>query len=640
MSEINIFGRDLPLSVKKEPEIKPNERHEAIREQLYARIIRDATATQHFIEWIDSVRVEQSVTEVEETLVKQVEKVFADIPTEEIERIREWRRIRDEETEMFGVIEDTVSEEDAVGLLKALDSNEEYVRLSDEADRLEELVKNHPDLELVLQTDAWTHAILEAHKEVSAFKQKPELARLAVNQLFKNDGETPLKKDEIIRTIFEPFAVQFVLTSKAYDRLTNLSLDTIGFYRRGTSFAFVLEHQKKKRNHEQETIRHESAHRVIDRAHSHGHDLSFQNIDRSLEWVKTHSASPEGSLQRDILLPIAKKNFLKAIQVSAIDALHNEFIAELINARFQRNEVLSRWHWATAENAAKQYSKVVTHSIEQIKQFDPVFADELEKKNIHILKQFARAKQSVVRALQLAQFLPDPNARAFVVAAAFVMPIRSYHHLPEILRRTYSEAAMQKAEQERFVDDLLYGGTIPGFERLNQFLLTQTSEEKGIKSIRWFDVMSSVRDAFVEDWKITSLGILIELCGRMEKWPDRFISDPENSPMREIAHSFFDHVVDAVWRDGVPHVPCDPVNIQKHPYLQAGFIDSLQVSLNGEFYSDDLSLFLGLTDRNPTREEVLSSAMAIFCEKAGVKKEFDALVEKYVPVDTTMGSES
>ncbi|MFI3155386.1 MAG: hypothetical protein QX199_04445 [Methylococcaceae bacterium] len=431
----NLFGREMPASVRRDEALSPHEQHKAAKEQMMETIIHHAEGVQAMLKWVDSVTLEMTRDEVAAMFDENIQKTFKGIPFEFIERMGDFEKKRRE-----------------YPMGNSRDSD-----LWNEIQEMRRQLEKDPNFFFVREVVSWSLDMVQAWTDVYDLRQKPLFILIDLNEELAAKRYRPLIPEDIVEVIFEPFCVHIVVTPDAYQRLDDddnkkdknnggdeedESGDSLGFFLVGTHFTLV----KGGEDGEEvaETARHESGHHLIEEAHSFGNSSVLAGIRRGFDqiaWEKTTPLSyPEGVKK-------ARQRLWRQTRMSVLDELHNEFLAELNVARHLSGERLEYWHWATAENRADDFAKTMKKEIKKLRPIDPKFATKLSKSKIDIAKRFEEEKGAVIDALQLASVLPDPDARSFVVALAFVTPIRSYHHMEEILERKYSPEVIVRAER-------------------------------------------------------------------------------------------------------------------------------------------------------------------------------------------------
>lgn len=388
---------------------------------------------------------------------------------------------------------------------------------------------------------AWSKDMMKAWDEVRAIGGDPVMARAHANvalRLTKRDG---LKAGDVLGVSFHPFCVELVLSAEKFDAVSNHIEPIGGFYKPGTSFEFIREV-----NIPNTVDAHELGHRLIDRAPSHGSGDPIHTFANTLRPLKNFPNAPDEI--RDFFL----ESSLRSTGEHALDRLHNEFLAEMNVAR-REGTVEHERDWSSAERFARAFPEKV-HALVADMQGTPELVARLEHLAHGIVPRFERAKEGVITALRIASRLEDTSARDFVAAAMLVMPVRSYHHLPKVMRKKYGEEAVA--------------------------------------------------------------GIM---------------SDERDESLRDIALHKFGDVVDNIWQTGVAGNASIAEEISRDPLRREAFLYALQMTFDMETYDEDLSTYLKLRDRRPTRAEVLASPMAEFVRAAGMEKEFVAMVDSVLP---------
>ncbi len=404
----------MPSSVRKDESLSPYEQHQAAKEQMLETIIHHAEGVQEMVKWVDSVKGTMTREEISEKFSAHAQKALYGISEIFIEEVAEflrekqnrggWRRRRD-------ILEQT------------------------------------PNFSFVYEILQWYLIMNQAWEEVSELRQNPSRIFEEANRALARQGYPLLEREDIIDEVIEPFCIHIIVIPEAFQRITpgenqDDRRDSLGFFLPGTHFSFVK--MSYETHEEEETIRHESGHQLIDRAPSFGQGDVLSDIRRGFERVgRDRSVS---SLSRKNAA-WNRQRLWKQIRASAVDRLHNEFLAELNVVRHRISENIEERYWSTAESSADDFRGAVAREIAELRPIKPKFARKLATSTVDIYDRFQREKSAVTHALHLAPFLQDPDARLFIVALTFVMPIRSYHHIREVLEKKYSKETVEKAEK-------------------------------------------------------------------------------------------------------------------------------------------------------------------------------------------------
>lgn len=282
---------------------------------------------------------------------------------------------------------------------------------------------------------AWSKDMMKAWDEVRAIGGDTEKARVAASAALRLSAKQVLQPKDVARTTFHPFCVQLVLRPKIFDAVCGHTEPIGGFYQPGTSFAFIRAHET-----EAGVDAHELGHRLIDRAPSHGEGDPIRAFESSLMHVRNNPDAPEPI--RDFFLASSVRNAGEF----ALDRLHNEFLAEMNVAR-REGAVDRHRNWSSAERFARAFPEKV-HVLTAKVENEPEHVARMNQLSHTVVRRFERAKFWVNKSLRIASHLADSNARDFVAALMVVLPVRSYHHLPQMLRQKYGNALVERAESD------------------------------------------------------------------------------------------------------------------------------------------------------------------------------------------------
>lgn len=639
MESIKMLGREIPMSVPKDERLSVNNQREAMKKKMIDTVIHDANAVQRFIEWIDTITVDMTQEEVFGALEEKVQQALKGVPPFFVDDVRWVEERNRRKNNQYHELRANSDDENA--FIVELTKREEEDRENE--DRYEAIV-NREHFFFVREVLIWKDAMKEAWSEVRPLQGNPERVLAYVNGMLAERREKPLQKNEIVETIFEPLCVQLVLVPDAFLRLRGAQ-DAGGLFFQNTHIGLIKHHEKLSEKKQERVQRHESGHHLIDKVHSWGNQEVFRSLNDS--WQRfldfKYMDAPESILEHERMLIIKKAKFF------ALDTFHNEFCAELNAVRGYDASKLKSWHWGTAEKRAGEFQEKIALLIKKMRREEPEFAKTMMETAVNMVKRFERQKQSVVRGLAIASLLPDPGARDFVVATAFVLPVRSYHHIIDILKYKYPEQEKRIDDEvwreefkeimhkDQTKEDLLLKAIFSSkkkktvqkentFDRLHR-LMMHTKEPKNID---WNEEFSVGGTVLLQEWNITSLEDLRTILVRMRQWPS-WEETVYSTPMEEICVAFFNDIVDELWREGKMKKKISPQEIAQDSDMRTGFLHALQISFYGDFYAMDLSEYLRLDNRPPSRDEVLRSPMAKFCKKMGAEKEFLAMVDEKLP---------
>jgi len=415
MPPTNIFGRELPSHVQRDKALSPHENHASAKEKMLETVIHHAEGVREMLRWTDSVTGSMTREEVSEQFSAHAQEAFHGI------------------SEMFI--------EEVAALLREKQNRWEWRKRK-------EALEQSPNFFFVYEVLQWYLAMSQAWDEVNDLCQNPARLSEEINKALAAQGRSALEPEDTVDRILEPFCIHIVLTPEAFQRIDHEEgiddkRDTLGIFLAGTHFSFIEASDIERE--EVETMRHESGHQLIDKAPSFGQGDVLLDIQRGFGRVgRDRSVSSPSRKDAEW----NRQRLWKRTRASAVDRLHNEFLAELNVARHWANEELEGKHWSTAENDADGFARTNEQEIQKLRPLKSKFAKKLAASPVDIDSRFQREKKSVIHALRLASFLPDPDARLFVAALAFVMPVRSYHHIKEALERKYSQEEVERAEHE------------------------------------------------------------------------------------------------------------------------------------------------------------------------------------------------
>ena len=609
-----MLGREMPVLPKKVAELPPRERHEAARDAMMETVIHDADATLEFIQWVDGVTPDMTREEVFTRLKEQMDNLLRDVPKELEEIIAKLLKNSEESLKVEHAlisISDNATNGDADAYEAACDE------LFFEDLELRAAMRAFQDAEFAWAIQYWAWDMERAWDDVHALQGDPEKARAAINELLSRRRDpVVLGADDVEDVYFAPFCVQFVLRHEAFLAVHGDGQDAAGFYFPNSNFACIDE-KFARQGGAQETMAHEYGHRLLDHAPSHGRgNLTWRLHDsRQSRTVKERKEWNEALVQD--------------VGAAALDKLHNEFLAEMNALRTMPLEETRNHHWSTAENNARNFAgEVETFCAAHPKERKLI--ERLRALAKNMLPRFERAKRSVIQALVIASALPeDTQARDFVAAAMFVLPVRSYHHLPEVMKKKYGEETVEKIEHAELMAalaNLTNGEETPDFASLDAVMRSLRAHGAAVdwpESLWPFDVL--------DYWEVETLAQLQDVLARMRQWPIVARVHSEYDMPVEMAASFFGVFVDKIWRGGVAALPWPPEAIANDQVLRQGFLRALEITFDERTYDENFSYYLNIRGRGPRRAEVLASPMAEFVRAAGMEKEFVVMVDSVLP---------
>ncbi len=608
-----MFGREMPKMPKKVAELPPRERHEVARDAMYEKILEHTDAVLGFIDWADSVTEDMTEEEVGRALTLQVEHALQNVPVEVQKNERKLVLLQAERGTLFRTIFLDDNKEPSPEL------GQRYIQLDDDIEALENAQEQSEESDYARCVMHWEMAMRHALAEVRALHHDADRAADAVNRILEERGDAQFKKEDVVRTVFLPFCVQFVLKNDAFIRV-NDNNELGGFYLTNSNFAFVAEGDNALLR--EVTIAHEYGHRLLSDELRHGRDQPTSITSAVARVVHANKNAP--AFEREYY----EQMLIKAVAHSAFDNLQNEFVAEMNAMRTTSPEKISNHYWATAERDARKFRAELSDALAPLE--DRLnLVKKLERSADNMVPRFERAKEGVTHALYVAAHLEDDSARDTVAAAMLVMPPRSYHHLTEVLRRKYGAEAVEKVEHEYTTrerewitkaEDMPFNAFDAAMRRLRS--------SKDAPSVEWYRVMAHNNG---KGWEADSLQDLRVMINRMQGWPADVLADAENNPITEVATMYFGTLIDDIWRGDVPSDASAYKELIEDEKIRTALIRALHITFEGKTFDEDLANYLNLEDRGPTRAEVLASPMAEFVRVAGVEKEFMKMVDTVLP---------
>ncbi len=299
-----------------------------------------------------------------------------------------------------------------------------YSQLERSIESVEEKLADQEDAERISRFLFWRDLLIKRQESVAKIHTSIDGIRS-----FERHTHIRISPDDVLHYQKNALSVIFTLKKEAFERISHSKFDR-GLFFDKTPFILLKELPQEKSKSIDATKLHEYGHILIENAPCHGDQFHFFHITALLIQL-TQIKNLDKRLE-DVFC----KKLLRELK-TVINFTHNEFIAELNVAIKLPEDVLRKKHWTTAEDLMKQFCEELS-SWSHNEQLPSIIRDILSSwVQGNKFSQFIKEKNSVIDAIALARSYDNPQALHFVLAAAIVLPVKSYHHIPKLLKQKY-----------------------------------------------------------------------------------------------------------------------------------------------------------------------------------------------------------